>query len=125
MPAIPKKIAFDDIRKGDTIRIVDVRDVKISTAGLGSSVLDVSGTPVGREALHHEAKRTFQLIDREHMPLPTERGSVVEIGIDRYVLVYDMFAPTDLWVSIATGAKTTPEALQRKVGLENGFEVVA
>ncbi|QDH48112.1 hypothetical protein LUPINE_104 [Microbacterium phage Lupine] len=125
MPATPKKIAFDDIRKGDTIRIVDVRDVKIERAGFHEGVVAEGNFTIGRDALHHEAKRTFQLINREHMPLPTKRGSVIEVGIDRYALVYDMFAPTDLWISIATGAKLTPDSLQRKADLENGFEVIA
>ncbi|QIG58650.1 hypothetical protein SEA_HUBBS_105 [Microbacterium phage Hubbs] len=124
MPATPKKIAFDDIREGDTIRVVDVRDVKITAASAGNSVY-AGSLELLRENWSTETKRTFQLIDREHTPLPTKRGSVIEVGIDRYALVYDMFAPTDLWISTATGSKLTPESLQRKADLENGFEVIA
>lgn len=125
MPATPKKIAFDDIKTGDTIRVVDVRDVKISRAGMDMEVWIEGGGALLRDGLVNESKRTFQLLDREQTPLPEELGSVIEINGQRYVLVYDMFAPTNLWVHINTGRKDTPKTLQARANLENGFEVIA
>lgn len=125
MPVTPKKIGFDDIRKGDTIRVVDVREVKIIEAGLGEEVRTSGGGAVLRDSLVNGATRTFQLIEREHQPIPTKRGSVIEVKTERFVLVYDAYAPTDLWVSSPTGEKVTPERVQAWANDANGFEVIA
>ena len=125
MPATPKKIVFDDIREGDTIRVVDVRDVKITRAGMGDEVHAEGGSAIMRGSNWNQTKRTFQLIERAHAPLPIRRGSVIEVDTERFVLVYDLYAPTDLWVSSRTGEKLDPPRLQRRADAANGFEVIA
>lgn len=120
-----KKIGFDDIRVGDTIRVVDVRDLKIAEAGHGFEVRGENGVAVLRESRFGGGRRTFQLLDRVHESIPTKKGSVIEVNGERFVLVQDTYAPTDMWVTTLGGHKLEPERVQMIADHALGFEVIA
>lgn len=122
-----RTIEFDDIRVGDTIRVVDVRDIKVAKAALGEEIRDAVGNSVLRDSRFPSATRKFQLVEREYENLPRSAGAIVSIyGLGKYILVNRAYAGSPrCWVSVSTGAFMTPNALQQLANEHNGFEVIA
>lgn len=126
MPATPKRISFDDIHVGDTIRVVDVRDIKITEASRGYEVRDEQGKTVLRESRFHGATRTFQLIDRPISPLPTRYGSVILVAGVTYLLRRSAMNPDGVWQGSASQYDTsTAVTMRNKAEAAGGFEVLA
>lgn len=125
MPATPKKISFDDIRVGDTIRVVDVRDIKVTEASPGYEVRCDGGGAVLRDSRFRGATRTFQLIDRPIPALPLSFGSVIEVAGEVYLLRNALAFPGGLWQG--AGGKEdvfTNTEMRNRAESENGFEVI-
>lgn len=127
------KIGFDDIREGDVIRIVDIREVTVSKAGLGEYVEDHHGLAFGREALARETRRQFQLLERPIPPLPEKPGSMISIpawglphGTERWVLVEESTKNwRHVWINVANGSRLSPSFIRSRVAERGGFEVVS
>lgn len=127
MGVTPKKIDFDDIRKGDTIRIVDLREIKVTEAELGEEVRGWGGVAILREAHSPGTTRTFQLISREYQALPTVLGSNIRLnGGSKWVLIFESIRDyRGVWVNVANGTRQSPAFMQERANRENGFEVIA
>ena len=125
MPATPKKISFDDIQPGDTIRVVDVRDIKATTVGGGFEIQGENGGSVLREGWFHGAKRTFQLVHRPIPPLPLSLGSVIEVAGEVYLLRKALSLPGGIWQGVDGREDVlTNTKMRERAESANGFEVI-
>lgn len=128
--SIQKKISFEDIKVGDTIRVVDIIDVKITKNEVG---YEVKGEAGGRPyvILNHrpnwdEGKRSFQLLDRPMEPLPTAVGSAIRFAGSTWFLGRIQFAREAAWYNANTGEIITVGAMETRVRSDGGnFERVA
>lgn len=126
MPAMPKRIDFDDIKVGDIIRVVDVRDFTVSAAGFGEEVRDEHGNGILRSAPNFMAARKFQLVERPLLNLPIKLGSTIKVNgaTQPWTLFYDIVKGRKAWISINNGLRITQAAMQVRVTVAGGFEVL-
>lgn len=123
-----KEINFDDIRKGDTIRVTDVREIKIATATPGYEIRDGGEVVILRESPAAGAWRTFYLLEREYEKLPTIPGTLIELkgNGEVWVLIHEShraYAP--LWVNTSNGTRQSVSFMQNRANEADGFEVLA
>lgn len=116
-----QKIGFDDIREGDVIRIVDIREVTVSKAGLGEYVEDEHGLAFGREALPQETRRRFHLVKRPVPAIEERIGAVVRIDNAVFLCVQSIngFA----W-SGSSGVRLSTKGVQVRADEFGGFEQI-
>ncbi|WNM66238.1 hypothetical protein SEA_DEJAVU_106 [Microbacterium Phage DejaVu] len=126
MPATPKKIAFDDIRKGDTIRIVDFREVKVGSVRHGD-VITAGGEMLRRDALDARFERSLTLVRREHKPLPTKAGTLIRLKNNEIWVLIEESAQgyRPIWVKVSNGTRQSVAFMQARANTADGFEVIA
>lgn len=124
MPEMPKRIDFDDIRVGDTIRVVDVHDVKVVEVNAGMVRYDRGAYMPGGS--RDGATRKFQLVERPLLNLPIKLGSTIKVNgaTQPWTLFYDIVKGRKAWISINNGLRITQAAMQVRVTVAGGFEVV-
>lgn len=126
MPAMPKRIDFEDIREGDTIRVVDVVDVKV-VENRGHEFATREHGIFLQESYRSGTNRKFQLIDRLIPALPTKPGSVVELHSEggKWVLIRETHGNDRMvWVRMANGTRQSPTFMRHRVSNLGGFEVI-
>lgn len=93
--AASKKIAIEDIRVGDKIRIIDVREDVVTEAAsyvTGIKYLRGNGGVISTEnAPSRNTERTFYLVERP-VELPTKPGSVIRYSVDGEVVTWLLMA---------------------------------
>lgn len=124
MPAELKRIDFEDIQVGDTIRIVDVLDIKITDVR-GHEVAGEGGHVILDSAMRHGVTRKFQLIKRINK-LPEIAGSIVTMaeGGGTWILVYEVIEGKSVWINTHNGARQSPSFAQQRANDRGGFEVI-
>lgn len=127
--SIQKRIGFKDIQVGDTIRVVDIIDVKITNVDVR---FEIKGEANGRPyvILDHrpnweEGKRSFQLLERPIEPLPTEVGSAIKFDGSIWFLSRIQYASNVAWYNANTGEIITQPTMEGRVRIAGGFDRVA
>lgn len=125
MPAIPKTIDFADIQVGDTIRVVEVNDVKV-TENRVHAIRTEDGNVYLARPVRRGAKRTFQLVERPMPQLPTDLGSTIEVHGEagHWVFIYEVANGHGVWISVNGGSRRSMESMRSRVKGAGGFEVI-
>ncbi|AWY05927.1 hypothetical protein SEA_PIONEER3_104 [Microbacterium phage Pioneer3] len=125
MTAIPKRIDFDDIKVGDTIRVVDVSEVKV-VEHRGDEILTESGETYLARPARRGAERKFQLVERPILPLPTKSGSMIELGggYGTWIFIYEAVKGRGVWINTHNGARQSVAFMRARANTAGGFEVI-
>lgn len=121
---IIKEIGFDDIREGDTIRVVDVQDVVVSRKHPGE--LLYRGGSYLKNTLREGSTRKFQLVERPMPEIPTKVGSLIKLesGGGTWILVDDLVDCRKVWIRPESGTRQGVISMQARVNSAGGFEVI-
>lgn len=116
-----QKIGFDDIRVGDTIRVIDIREFTVTEAGLGEGVRGEGGVGVLREPFLADTTRKFHLVNRPVPAIEERIGAVVKIGSAVFLCVQSLngFA----WSS-SNGVRLSTKGVQVRADKFGGFEQI-
>lgn len=124
MSQSPKRIDFPDIRIGDKIRVVDVREIEVRHAGV-EGLYDLDNRLIARKPMNGATVRSFQLHERTAPPIPTHIGAVIDIEGDRYVLAMAPHRTAGGWIRVISGLSHSAEGVQDIANRAGGFEVIA
>lgn len=119
-----KKIGFEDILVGDTIRIVDVTEAVVSERTEFELKLNNGETRLA-SAIREATTRQFHLVDRAIPPLPTEYGSVIVVEGSVFLLRASEAYINGVWQGIKSQYDVHGQReMRKKVESAGGFEVI-